>query len=96
MLLGLLIGITNLFYRSLAGYIWGLPDQSAQIPPNVARGRAQGFDLDSLGRLSVSGIPPFVKGGEGGFSQGVPKQIPLFPPFSKGDLTAIDYSRISS
>jgi hypothetical protein len=46
--------------------------------------------------LSVNNIPPFVKGGEGGFSQGVPKQIPLNPPFSKGDLEAINYLRISS
>jgi hypothetical protein len=44
----------------------------------------------------VMGKDQFVKGGEGGFSQGVPKQIPLFPPFSKGDLKAINYLRISS
>src|SRR3990172_7968432 len=46
--------------------------------------------------LSVNRIPPFLKGGEGGFFQGVPKQIPLFPPFSKGDSQTIDYLRISS
>jgi hypothetical protein len=31
----------------------------------------------------------------GRFSQGVPKQISLFPPFSKGDLKAINYFRIA-
>jgi len=38
--------------------------------------------------LPVDSCPPFVKGGEGGFSEGAPKQIPLSPPFSKGDLEA--------
>jgi hypothetical protein len=35
--------------------------------------------------LSVNNFPPFVKGGEGGFFQGPPGQIPLCSPFSKGD-----------
>jgi hypothetical protein len=32
----------------------------------------------------------------GGFSKTDPKQIPLYPPFSKGDLNAGSYLRISS
>ena len=44
----------------------------------------------------VDSNPPFVKGGEGGFSQGAPKQIPLCPPFSKGDLKATTYLGMSS
>jgi hypothetical protein len=32
----------------------------------------------------------------GGFSQGDLKEIPLSPPFSKGDLNAGAYLRISS
>jgi len=46
--------------------------------------------------LSVNSIPPFVKGGQGGFPRGISKQIPLFPPFSKGDLNPTTYLRISS
>jgi hypothetical protein len=44
--------------------------------------------------LSANNIPPFAKGG--GFFQSHPKQIPLCPPFSKGDLSAVAYLRISS
>jgi hypothetical protein len=46
--------------------------------------------------LSVNNIPPFAKGGLGGFFASDPKQIPLCPPFSKGDLNAEAYSRINS
>jgi len=45
---------------------------------------------------SLNPIPPFEKGGLGGFSQGRPKQIPLFSPFSKGDGFAAAYLRITS
>jgi len=38
--------------------------------------------------MPVDSNPPFVKGGEGGFPQGTLKQVPLSPPFSKGDLKA--------
>jgi len=51
---------------------------------------------ESTERLSVDSNPPFVKGGEGGFSQGTPKHIPLYPPFSKGNLGATTDSGISS
>jgi len=33
----------------------------------------------------VRSMPPFVKGGVGGFFQGASSQIPLGPPLSKGD-----------
>jgi len=46
--------------------------------------------------LSVNNFPLFEKGGEGGFFQGIPRQIPLDPPFPKGDLKGIAYLRISS
>ena len=47
-----------------------------KIPEKTAKG------------LPADSFPPFVKGGEGGFSEGAPKQIPLCPPFSKEDLEA--------
>jgi len=53
-------------------------------------------EMKIIKSLCENSIPPFVKGGEGGFSQGVPKQIPLCPPFSKGDLKATNYLKISS
>ncbi len=42
-------------------------------------------------KKSLSAFPPFEKGGRGGFALDVParkaKQIPLDPPFSKGEET---------
>src|SRR5258706_14777909 len=37
-------------------------------------------------RLSLCSIPPLKKGGMGGFSDVHKNQIPLTPPFSKGDV----------
>ena len=37
-----------------------------------------------------------LQGGQGGFFQGVSKQIPLFPPFSKGDLKAAKNFSVAS
>jgi SAM-dependent methyltransferase len=50
---------------------------------------------ESTKSLPMDINPPFVKGGEGGFSQGASKQIPLCPPFSKGDLKATTYLGIT-
>ena len=40
-------------------------------------------------RTSLSAFPPFEKGGQGGFALDLPSrnatQIPLDPPFSKGE-----------
>ena len=42
-------------------------------------------------KKTLSAFPPFEKGGQGGFALDVParkaKQIPLDPPFSKGEET---------
>ena len=46
--------------------------------------------------LSVNNIPPFEKGGLGGFPQGRPKQTSLFPPFPKGAGFPSIYLRVSS
>ncbi len=58
------------------------------------RKRESKFDV--IKNLSVNNNPPFRKGGLGGFFQIDRKQIPLCPPFSKGDLKADPYLRISS
>jgi hypothetical protein len=44
--------------------------------------------------MPVNSIPPFVKGGEGGFLKASKANSPC-PPFSKGDLKAKTYLRIS-
>jgi hypothetical protein len=64
---------------------------------NPAKGGTPGHNPGIL-EMSVRHrrFPPFVKGGQGGFFQGVSKQIPLFPPFSKGDLKPAANLRISS
>jgi hypothetical protein len=46
--------------------------------------------------LSANNLPPFRKGGRGGIYSGNLGQIPLNPPFAKGDFIARHYLRISS
>lgn len=46
---------------------------------------------ETFKRKALSAFPPFEKGGHGGFAVDLParkaKQIPLDPPFSKGEET---------